>query len=601
MPALVGLDTPRLALLLLAVEPRLRGIAFSAPAGSGKSALIEGFRQLLPDVAMVDLPLAADEEALVGGLDLEATLARGERVLRRGALERAHGGALVIESLNLLPESTTNPLLAVLDEARLRVEREGISRTVDCRFVTLAGYDPAEGSPRAHFIDRLGLVVQLPRLNTADARATIVNRHLAPSTLAWAEEMQLLRELVSTARRDLATVEISARQISEIAAAAEALGVQGHRADIFAVLAARASAALALRDHVESEDLEMAVRFVLAPRATRLPPVAEPPPPEAPTERDSAASPDNDGSPTDPDEMELGEEVLEAVATELPGLLDTLPFTSTRHGNSGSRGSTTGRRGRHVASDPGRPRDGRVDVLATLRIAARSQRLRPQRGRRVEIRLDDLRIKRYRSKAGALFLFAVDASGSMALNRMRQAKGAVHALLEQAYVNRDRVALLAFRGSQAELLLPPTGSVELLRRAVDQMPTGGGTPIAATLVKALEVAAQAKRRGMANVVLVLLTDGRANVGLRADRTGVDAELKLIASSVASAGIRSLVIDTQRNFLSQGSAQRLAAALQGEYLYLPGASGKTIAAAVNATGRASASAATGPSGRGSRSA
>ena len=579
-------------MLLLAVEPRLRGLAFAAPAGSGKSALIEGYKQLCPDQAIVELPPAADEEALVGGLDLEATLARGERVLRRGALERSQGGALVLESLNLLPEATTNPLLAVLDEGRLRIEREGLSRLIDCRFVTLAGYDPAEGAPRTHFIDRLGLIVQLPKLSDANVRAKIITRHLGSTEPAWSEELEILRELVAAARESLPQIIISERQIGELAAAAEALGVQGHRADFFAVLAARASAALGLRERVESEDLETALRFVIAPRATRTPAAAQPPPeeslPEAPpAQPQSAEEAQQEPAMPDPEHLTLGEEVLDAIATELPGLLDTLPFAKARHASAGSRGSTSGRRGRHVASDPGSPREGRVDVLATLRIAARWQRLRPQRTRRVEIRRDDLRIKRYRSKAGALFLFAVDASGSMALNRMRQAKGAVHALLEQAYVNRDRVALLAFRGRDAELLLPPTSSVELLRRAVDQMPTGGGTPLAATLVRALEVAAQAKRRGMANVVLVLLTDGRANVGLRADRAGVDAELVLIANGVVAAGIRSLVIDTQRNFLSQGSARRLAAALQGEYLYLPGASGASIAAGVRSLSGASA--------------
>lgn len=575
---------------MLAVEPRLRGLAFAAPAGSGKSALIDGYKQLFPERAIIELPPAADEEALVGGLDLEATLARGARVLRRGALERAHGGALVLESLNLLPEATTNPLLAVLDEGRLRIEREGISRLADCRFVTLAGYDPAEGAPRSHFIDRLGLIVQLPKLSAANVRATIIARHLGNADPAWPEELEILRELVAAARDSLPQIVISARQIGELATAAEALGVQGHRADFFAVLAARASAALALRERVESEDLETALRFVLAPRATRTPQSAQPPPQESPQEasadpQQSADDAEQEPATPDPQQLELSEEVLEAIATELPGLLDTLPFASARHGVTGSRGSTSGRRGRHIASDPGSPRAGRVDVLATLRSAARWQRLRPRRTRRVEIRRDDLRIKRYRSKAGALFLFAVDASGSMALNRMRQAKGAVHALLEQAYVNRDRVALLAFRGHDADLLLPPTGSVELLRRAVDQIPTGGGTPLAATLLRALEVAAQARRRGMTNVVLVLLTDGRANVGLRTDRAGVDAELTSIAKGVAAAGIGSLVIDTQRNFLSQGSAQRLAAALQGDYLYLPGAAGQSIAAAARTTARA----------------
>jgi magnesium chelatase subunit D len=237
-------------------------------------------------------------------------------------------------------------------------------------------------------------------------------------------------------------------------------------------------------------------------------------------------------------------------------------------------------------------RRARIDVAATLRAAAPWQRLRSTTDHRppttgihpavvsrqssVVLRSDDLRVKQFRSKAGALFCFAVDASGSMALHRMRQAKGAVHSLLQQAYIHRDRVALLAFRGQRAELLLPPSQSVELARRALDLLPTGGGTPLAAALLGALEIAAQARGRGIHQTVLVLLTDGRANVGVRAERGGVATELQRLAGQVAAAGIHSLVIDTQRNYLSRGEARQLAGWLGGEYIYLPNASGAQIA-------------------------
>ena len=587
MPALVALDAPRLALMLLAIEPRLRGVAFAGPAGSGKSALLHGLHALLPDLPFEQLPIGADDEALLGGLDLEATLARGTRVVRTGLLARADGGVLAVEDCNLLPESAANQLLGALDSGEVRIEREGLSLRSPCRLRLVATFDPAEGAPRAHLLDRLGLIVALPRPGAAAARAEVVRRHLSPAEDLWQEDLGLLRDVVATARAGLAEVELGDRQARELAAAALAFGVQGHRADLFAQLVARASAALALRDRVEREDLELAVRFVLAPRATRnadatppeppQPPTEAPPPPPDPT-RDDAT---HDGLPGQ-DEMQLGDEVLAALATDLPDVLATLPFRAAHGGRSGSRGSTDGRRGRHVASVPGTPREGRLDVIATLRIAARGQRLRaphPARvGGRIVVRAEDLRVKRFRDKAGALFLFAVDASGSMALNRMRQAKGAVHALLERAYVNRDRVALMSFRGQGAELLLPPTGSVELLRRAVDQIPTGGGTPLAATLVAALDVAQQARRRGLQNVVLVLLTDARANVGLKADRAGVEDELRQLAMAAAATGLKSLVIDTQRSYLSQGSAQKLASWLGGQYLYLPGADGSAIAAA-----------------------
>jgi magnesium chelatase subunit D len=582
---LVALDVPRLALMMLAVDPALRGVALAAPAGSGKSALLHGMRELQPDLPWVELPLGCDSEALLGGLDLEATLQQGRRVIRSGALARAHGGFLLAESCNLMDDGSANTLLGALEDGLVRIEREGLSLRSPAEFRLLTSFDPSEGAPRAHLLDRLGMIVMMPTIRAGEARASIVRRHLQPDAETWSDEAQLLRGLIESAREQLPRIKLGDAQRRELIRTADALGVQGHRADLFAIRVARASAALGLRDEVQREDLELAARLVLLPRATRQPEQsASAPPPESPTP-ESTPPPeardemDSDSKPLpSEEELELAEEVLESLAVELPDALASLSFARQRSGRSGSRGATSGQRGRHVSSVPGLPRGQRLDVIATLRAAARWQRVRTRRRQGIALTSDDFRIKKYRSKAGALFIFAVDASGSMALNRMRQAKGAVHALLEQAYVNRDRVALLAFRGHEADLLLPPTGSVELLRRAVDQLPTGGGTPLAASLVASLEVAEQAKRRGFGNIVLVLLTDGRANVGLKADRSGVDTEVKQLAHAVAATGIRSLVIDTQRSFLSQGNATQLARALAGDYLYLPNAQGTAIAAA-----------------------
>lgn len=582
---LVALDVPRLALMLLAVDPALRGVALAAPAGSGKSALLHGMRELQPDLPWVELPLGCDSEALLGGLDLEATMHQGRRVIRSGALARAHGGFLLAESCNLMDDGSANTLLGALEDGVVRIEREGLSLRSPAEFRLLTSFDPAEGAPRAHLLDRLGMVVMMPTIRAGEARASIVRRHLQPDTETWSDEAQLLRGLIESAREQLSHIKLGDPQRRELIRMADALDVQGHRADLFAIRVARASAALGLRDEVQREDLELAARLVLLPRATRHPDTTQSAPPPEPTTPDSSPppdprddiEPDSDSVPSE-DQLELAEEVLESLAVELPDALSSLSFARQRSGRSGSRGATSGQRGRHVSSVPGLPRGQRLDVIATLRAAARWQRVRTHRRQGIALTSDDFRIKKYRSKAGALFIFAVDASGSMALNRMRQAKGAVHALLEQAYVNRDRVALLAFRGQEANLLLPPTGSVELLRRAVDQLPTGGGTPIAASLVASLDVADQAKRRGFGNIVLVLLTDGRANVGLKADRAGVDAEVTQLARAVAATGIRSLVIDTQRSFLSQGNATQLACALAGDYLYLPNAQGTAIAAA-----------------------
>jgi magnesium chelatase subunit D len=595
LPALVGLELAQQALLLLAVEPRLRGMAVGAPAGAGKSSLARGMRDLLcsgdRSVPFVELPLGVDEAGLLGGLDIEATLRAGRRVARAGALARADGGILYADQVNLLPDAIINPLIAAIDTGEVRLEREGLSICSPARFTFIGSYDPAEGLPRRHLLDRLGLLLVLPRTTNEQARAEIVRRNVrrapAQASEAYTDELDLLRGLVLAAREQLPQVQIADEQIEQLLAMATLCGVEGHRADTFAVYAACAAAALGLRDRVEQEDLELAVRLVILPRATRLPPPPDQPPDQAPPPPPPDAEDDtSDAPPEPPSDEELTippEQVLSALAAELPVELEQLPFRALRRGKTGSRGTVAGKRGRHIRSIPGDPRRGRIDVSATLRVAAPFQPLRrSQAGAdaqspRVLLRADDLRIKQYRSKAGALFLFAVDASGSMALHRMRQAKGAVHALLQKAYVHRDRVALLAFRGQSAELLLPPSQSVELARRALDLLPTGGGTPLAAALLAAIDVAQQARARGIMQTVLVLLTDGRANVGLRAGREQIAEELQTLGRAVVAAGIQTIVVDTQRTYLSRGEARKLAEWLAGEYVYLPNAQGEQIAA------------------------
>ncbi len=613
MTALVGLNFAQQALLLLAVEPRLRGVIFSAPAGTGKTTLARGFASLLDPHAhqrFVELPASADEEALLGGTDIEATLRTERRVVRAGLLARAHNGVLHADHLNLLSDASANTLLGALDNGEVRIEREGLSVRAPAHFTFIGSYDSAEGAPRQHLLDRVGLLVSLPAHCDENLRAEVVQRNLshAQATASYNDELDILPGLIAAARNQLPLVTLSDQQTEQLAAAAMAFGVEGHRADLFAVYAACASAALDLRDQVEQADLELAVRLVILPRATCAPasdnqpsenqgPRTEDQEPGAENQEPEAESREpEEGKASTSDVQPSDEQVFAALAAELPADLSRLPFRALRRGCSGSRGTTAGARGRHIRSTLGDPRRARIDVAATLRAAAPWQLLRMTTdscplitslpgsqghdvvGRQspVVLHSQDIRIKQFRSKAGALFCFAVDASGSMALHRMRQAKGAVHALLQRAYVHRDRVALLSFRGERADLLLPPSQSVELARRALDLLPTGGGTPLAAALLAALAIAKQARSHGIMQTVLVLLTDGRANVGLRAGRDGIEAELRVLGRSIVEAGIHTMVIDTQRSYLSRGEARHLAEWLGGQYIYLPNARGEQIA-------------------------
>lgn len=582
-PALVGLETAQQALLLLAVEPRLRGVVLAASAGTGKSSLARGMRHFLgeDEAPFVELPPSVDVENLVGGLDLEATLHAGRMVTRPGLLARADGGVVYADGLNLLSDGATNLLLATMDRGAVAVEREGLSLRAPARFNLIGAYDPAEGQPRRHLLDRVGLLASLPAALDAGRRGAVIRHNLQPAAQDWGEELDFLRGLVQAAREQLPQVTISEAQMRQLSLLALRYGVEGHRVDLFAVWAACAAAALSLRDKVEDEDLMLAARLVIVPRANQLPPPEpEAPPPPEPEPPEPETNEEEGEAEAPPGGLPPIEQLFEALASELPEELHDLAFQVVRRSRSGSRGATEGKRGRHVRSIPGDPRRARIDVVATLRAAAPWQRLREHEGNgngrrgRLQLRLADVRVKQYRSKAGALFCFAVDASGSMALHRMRQAKGAVQSLLEQAYVNRDRVALIAFRGEEAELLLPPTQSVELARRALDLLPTGGGTPLASAFLLADEVARQAAGRGIMQTVLIVLTDGRGNISWR-EGGDVQEELQDIGRYISASSLQVVIVDTQRNYLSRGEARRLADWVGGEYAYLPNASAETL--------------------------
>jgi magnesium chelatase subunit D len=592
-------------LLLLAIEPKLKGLLIAAGPGFGKSTLARAYRSLLPE-PYIEIPINITEDRLLGGLDFERTIAAGTRHMARGLLVAAHTGTIYIDGINLFDTSITNHIATAVNDGSIRLERDGFSALHATNFLLVGTYDPAEGELHASLLDRIGLFIAPAVSASIDARVEIIERVMARDRKPTASnedmvETAILRGLITEARTRLSRIEISYEDRRRLSLIGLELGVEGNRADIFATHAARAHAALAGRLKVDEEDIAVAVRFVLMPRATVIPVMDQNKQDSKTDSSENSRSNDrrdnfnnlSDELIEDSDAVRMAIEniIIKTLDSNLPEELLELPKTRLRKATIGSRGEVLNRvRGRHVRSSPGKLSEGKIALIATLRAAAIKQaerRFDELENRPVKIKTEDLHIKHFKQKAGMLFIFAVDASGSMALNRMNQAKGALTRLLQQAYVHRDKVALISFRGTRADIMLPPSQSVERAKRALDNLPVGGGTPMTAGLFAVLDLAKQARRAGIKQTVLLLFTDGRANVGLHtaeiADRKkrehAIQHELAQVGAALQYEGITSVVVDTQSRFTSGGAAQALANMIGGRYIYLPRADIKTVSNAV----------------------
>ena len=608
--AVCGMEKAKEAILLTLVNPFAGGLLLSGEKGSGKSTLVRSARELV-DAPWVEIPISVTEDRLFGSIDAEEAIRSGHKKLLPGLIDEADKGIIYMDDVNLLRDDLLSAVLNIREAGGYRLERDGLSEERKTAFTVLAVMNPDSGTLSASSLDRFGLFAEADPSCDEKARQEIIRRVLAYEKdgiafrAQWQEETEALKKKVEEARNALGSVEVSDAMVQLAAVYTLKAHVAGHRADIYLIEAARAEAALAGRKYVLPKDLEKAAEFVLPHRMRKAeeqqppedmkpeqqeeenrPPEKEPEqlsasetefshPPEAQPPQMDTEDADDSNHEQNEDNAQMSnprgqsrERIDDAdLHVNLPPMwIEPANARDPKKGSGIRRLTRTARRqGRYGRAEIPRAKTSDIAFDATLRAAAPYQRARPSNGCAVVIRKEDLRSKVREKRTGNIFLFVVDASGSMgARERMKTVKGVIFKILLDAYQKRDRVGMVAFRKKQAEVLLPVTRSVDFAQKKLASMPTGGKTPLAKGLLKAEDVLDMLYRQDAnQDPVVILITDGRATSPLNKGTNPVTDAMEE-AKRIGRRHIPVAVIDTESGFIKLGLAKKLAKAMGASY-------------------------------------
>lgn len=621
--AVVGQERLQLALILCAVHPGIGGVLVRGEKGTAKSTVVRALAQLLPPVVdetgarparLVELPVGATEDRVVGSLDLERVLRDGEQAFRPGLLAAAHHGVLYVDEVNLLHDHLVDVLLDAAAMGRVHIERDGVSHSHPARFVLVGTMNPEEGELRPQLLDRFGLTVDVAASRDVDVRMAVVRRRLdyeadpAGFAARYAVADHEVAEQILAARDRLGQVVLDDVELRRIAALCAAFDVDGMRADLVVARTATAHAAWRGADAVTEADVRVAAELALPHRRRRDPfdepgiseqqlddamrdaaeqarPEEETSTPNGPdgTFRDAEEPGDDpDGGPDNPSPPEgpgggQSREGRSGAPTSAGSRTPRWEVPGVGEGAPGRRSRAESRHGRVVR--PSADTSSGLHLLGTVFAAAPHQRSRGRGNGPLRLAAEDLRGAYREGREGNLVVFVVDASGSMAArDRLSAVTGAVVTLLRDAYQRRDKVAVVSVRGAEAELVLPPTSSVDIAVRRLSGMRTGGKTPLAAGLLKAREIVLRERVRDpRRRPMLVLLTDGRATGG-----TDPVPRARAAARLLARDTVTSIVVDCERGMIRLGLAVDLARDLRGGYLRLAELTGAAVADVVRAS-------------------